>query len=573
MSEQTNSVSPEKPVSFLIRPQIALALGGLVVLTAVAVVVVLLNFRPESPKPAEEPLSIAELRDKANQKLASLTNGVALSTLESAVGAVSDKNPTSSPSKHAPWSSSNRVVTMVDPEKTKEIVVYKQIKDDVVFYTETEIRYFQKPQKGQMPYPNQDWSKPVVYKNWISANYTKSVIYHDNQITNLYLGTPRYSLHYSGGKYALKKVYTQDKYFQGLSFGYNNQYLPRNLELEFLKYLLDENNQFTDLGIKVVDGRNFRVIQVNYDPFDKTVYSVSGAGCLTLPADFSEESTNTTEEIGTRYYIDQNTMTLYLTEDVVGDKVTMSSKNLASQTYTNPVLEDIFNINEIAGVPVREITLKLPEPEDFRLTSFIKDFDLFYFDKLNSNRLSAKNYSKLATYYGYAHDESPYSDPEFNPSITPEYLDNLAKQQANYISPVASYTQETINVSIYNTKPNHQEYLQNYTKLVNDKRVTVKLEGVNKPVEGRYFEVTQNYQSSKCGEQVHSDAVPPAFLELEFQYQKWWYVLITSIYLENSALPLVQVDTVELQKLSPAKAKEIDDQRASQSGGAMSPRG
>lgn len=591
MTPQTPPTKSQSWKNFLSRPQYLLAGSTLVLVIVVAMVALRFNFLNQPQTSVEAAVSIPELRSRADKKLSTLTNGVSLTTLKSTVETVKAPQPSnvstnSSSSTKPSESQNNSTTTFVNSEKAKEIVEKEQIKDDVVFYTETEMQYLGDSSAISSTYTGLDITKPTVQKLWMSANYYKSVTYNDGKIVDFFLSTPEFSLTYLGGKYAVKEVYSDNNYFGGFGFGATSEYSPRNMEIEFLKYLLDENNQFNDLGMKTVDGKNLRVIEVKYD-FSMYPTTLSGHQTLNessasttqetiVKGDSSDTSYSTEDSIdvqtkdipsdpsimppvenySTRYYIDQSSLSLYLTEELVDDKVTMTSKQLASQTYQNQDIQNFFHSNELGNIEIRDVVINYPSPEAFTLASFIKDFDLFYFESINTDYISATNQAIYAKYSGSNH----YSDPDFNP-----YIATLEESTTIYYqTSLANYYQEFVSTEILDQKPDYSTYLYDYSKKQNERQIKVSLDG--KTIPATYFEIVYNYPEAKYEDQ-YTDVVYPASSEtnifIEFQFGNYWYKITAWQDSTNSNIDPLKLDIVKLTKMTPEKAKEIDDKAAS----------
>ncbi len=534
----------------------------LVVLVASAYNIFIHRVKIQDPQNSTEvALSIEELRKRAEEKFTQLSNGVPLSTLQEAIVTLDQPQVGNSPTTPSAQSvSRDNSTTIVDANKAKEILEREQIKDNVVFYTETETRYFG---DNVVFHPSFDKSKPLITKSWMSANYSKTIDYIDGKISSFYLSTPDYSINYMGGKYAVKEIYTNPNYFSGLGFGVGDEdeWSPRNAELEFLKFLLDPNSNLIDHGMQVVDGKNLRVIEDKYtyqDDLDsqETTQGEPSDTDVTVSKDFS--TMPITDTYSTKYYIDQKEMVVYLTESYLNGGLEYSFKNLVSKTYKDQPIQDFFNFNEIGNIEIREVEIYYPTAEDLSVAKFITKYDFYYSPEIgleyawaNDNTLWQKNN------YDY-HD-----DPDFNPWIE-FYKSQFTDEYASWQYSVASYSQESLFVEIYDEQPNYQNWLYGDSEVVAQKPVKINLAGT--PVTGKYTEIKYP-EYSYTDENGQILTASPSTILVEFKIGSYWYVINAyknGMSPNSSAISILSKDVINLSKLTAEQAAEIDQKNAQQ---------
>ncbi len=575
MSKPSPSTQTNSWRNMFFKPR-AYLIGGSIFLMVV-VVAVAIQFSLNKPQPTDptQAIPISELREKADRRLAQLTNGVSLTTLQATVDdlevpqSAQAEAGSNAPSRDA---SQTSTLSIVNAKEAQEIVQQQEITDGVVFYTETELTYesFENEYCGGGPtlsgliycggFPTAEGqSQTVNLKSWTSANYYKTITTQEGKIIDFYLSTPEYSLSYMGGKYAIKEIYAEANYFSGISLIEGDS--PRNYEIDFLKYLLDPSNDFEDLGMQEVDRRYYRVIEANFEDFFEPVDCadpLNYAGCGVASESSQDETQGTIDDLAmnnftTRYYIDQDNLILYLTEELQDGQVISSSKNLASETYQNQPLANFFHAQEVAGVELKEITITYPTQEDLSLSNFIKKFDLYYSPKLSMDFI-------------YAYDESIfqkggfelYNSPDYNP-----YLIDMEENSPQWVPILASYYQDAIRVIITEQEPNQDDY---YGELVENKTIQVSLEG--QVVNGQFLERRETYPEEKL---ENGEVIPAATYTTKivtFQVNGYWYQLSVydSSFMDQPAPDIFADDKLELTKLTADQAREIDDRMAQMPG-------
>jgi len=542
---------------------------GILVSTVILVVLVISAYNifihrgkiQDSQTSTEVALSIEELRKRAEKKFAQLSNGVALSTLQEAIATADQpqaKNSTSAPFTQSVSRDNNTII--VDADKAKEILEREQIKDNVVFYTETETKYFK---KGYHSNPNLDKSRPLITKSWMSANYLKTVTYIDGKIDYFRLDTPEYSINYMGGKYAVKEIHINPKYFSGLGFGVGvgdgSEWSPKNTELEFLKFLLDsKNNNLVDHGMQLVDGKNLRVIEViemyqNVLDSQETTQDASSTD-VTVSKDFSIMPI--TDKYSTKYYVDQEEMVVYLSEFYVNGELEYSFKNLVSKTYRDKPIQDFFHFNEIGNIEIKEVKIYYPTDEEMTVANFITKYDFYYSPEIGFEYAWASDH---ILWNRNNHDY--YNDPDFNPWIE-FYKDKDEYASEQHPVPVASYSQESLYVNIYNEQPNYQIWLYGDSEVVTQKSVKVNLSGTQ--VTGKYTEIRYPEQSyaDENGQLLPTPA--STIILIEFKVGNYWYVMNNHANSDSTAINVLSKGVINLSKLTAEQAAEIDRKKVQQ---------
>lgn len=573
MSKPSQSASTNSWQVALTNSRFWLIGSAIILVVVMSSLAARLVLSPNGNQPnSNEPIPIAQLKERADSRLAKLTGGVELTTLQATVQEV--QRPENVPESAASNSSDQSISrTFINTDEAKRIIESEEIKDDVVFYTETEYTSFS-PEEGSFGFASGfDYTKPILQKSWISANYSKNISLQDDKILDFYLSTPEYSITYLGGKYAIKEIYAESYYFSGLSLDSENS--ARNYEMEFLKFLLDPNNDFEDLGMQEVDGKFYRVIEMNNeamllgeevaDPaFDMAEPTPSNStdteadsnsdevvSSDAQPEEYSEPATMPTEPWGvdskTRYYIDQDKLTLYQTEYFEEGELLSRAKNLQSETYENEALDKFFNQSEISSVPIEEIRIAYPRPEDLTVSKFIQKYDLFYLPVLSQEYLSVYDNELWNTSDQY----KLYESKDFNPNFS---SDMLISEPNSWPSPIASYYQDFLITDIYAEKP--IEYINSFGDPISTKSISINLGGNTVSADSYEFSNTGVTELVDDPEIGTTEAGSIQFMV--FPHQDRWYVLSSAIFGDYEDQSSVNLTILE--KLTPEEAEVIDSQ-------------
>lgn len=491
-------------------------------------------------KPTTKPTNSTDIKTLASARLKQLTGGVDLETIEASTttkATNTDSNPAQNPAPAmVPTSPTNSITTspksinsgsaqggvIVDEQKAQQIIQENNIKDNLAFYTKSEsiLPTFDSllGASGYFGWGNGiDYSKPIETETWTSANYYKSITRQNGEIKDFYLSTPEFYLTYVGGKYAIQQNYDQKQYFGGL---YEGNY--ENPEISFLKYILSQDSNLTNIGRQTVDGKDLVVYEFRFQN------------------DYYPRHNNVEINYVTRYYVDDVNFILYLVENLENEVVTYRNKTLDSKQLSgDTIVTDIYNRSQIIAIPVKETTIRPYQynPEDYYVQTFIKKYDIYYADQISSTYLGASDYQ---LWQDDEYHKLSYTK-DFNPYLSEEYLNSLN----NY--PIAGYYQE---FASYEIRLNPYQVFNEYESVQNEQTIVVDLG--EKQFPGKYFEVTYNYDS---GINEYRNYY------IEFQVGNLWYSL-NQWDLGYAPVQIVKQNPVKLVKMTPQKAQEIDQMNA-----------
>jgi len=519
-------------------------LGSFVIFTIIALSAYNLALRwnkKQAQPDSIEPITLQELRSKAEAKFVKLSNGISFQEVQQVIN-----TPTNNPG-----SVMNQPIHPPINEKLKEEVQNKEDPNNLtVFFTEFEEKYFL---PETVPFANFDISKTIIVRSWISGSYYKNVSYYDNKIKDLNLGTPEYLVFYLGGKYAIKGIYTQPYYLSGITLS-----SPKDAEIEFLKNLLNPSdpNTVVDQGLQTIDGKQLRVIETKH---------------TTLPL-VDQNETEIIFNGSTKYYFDQNDLSLHLVESYRNNQLEYQQKIIKNQVLEKQQASKIFHYQELSNLPVKEYKIHLNSPNDYSIADFVQKYDLYFIPELQVENISYYlNSTEDDKHWGFSYYEH-YYDPDFNPYINQEDLnlvEDLPSLPKNYL---ASYYQNSLAFSIYKQdKPKYEEIFS-YGK---NARVEVKKENSvqiflnkDKPITGKRVELRIEFTPNAPAEDQKPEIVN--FLVVEFKIGKYWYILSYDLNfdLENSTEDsstnnfnvknYLSQDQIRLSKLTLEQAKEID---------------
>ncbi len=515
-------------------------LGSFVILTIIILSTynVALRWSKQQVQPdLIQPIPLQELRGKAEAKFVKLSNGISFQDLQEGINEPTGK----------PTSITNQPNRSLINEKLQQEIKNKEDPNNLtVFFTEFEEKYFL---PETVPFANFDISKTIIVKSWISGSYYKNVSYYDNKIKDLNLGTPEYLVFYLGGKYAIKGIYTQPYYLSGITLS-----SPKDAEIEFLKNLLNPSdpNTVVDQGLQTIDGKQLRVIETKH---------------TTLPV-VDQNETEIIFDGSTKYYFDQNDLSLHLVESYRNNQLEYQQKIIKNQVLEKQQANKIFHYQELSNLPIKEYKIHLNSPNDYSIADFVQKYDLYFIPELQVENISYYlNSTEDGKDLGYSYYDH-YYDPDFNPYINQENLnlvEDLPSLPKNYL---ASYYQYPLEVSIYEEdKPKYEDMFPYYGKQA---RFEVKKENSvqiflnkDKPITGKRVELRIELPNVPAEDQKPETV---NFLVIEFKIGKYWYIL--SYDLENSTegsstsnfnvKNYLSQDQIRLSKLTLEQAKEID---------------
>ena len=531
-------------------------LGSFVIFTIIALSAYNLALRwnkKQAQPDSIEPIPLQELSSKAEAKFVKLSNGISFQEVQQAIN-----TPTNNPR-----SAMNQPTHSPINEKLKEEVQNKEDPNNLtVFFTEFEEKYFL---PKSLPFANFDITKKLIVQSWISGSFYKNIHYYDNKIVNFSVGTPEYQISYLGGKYAIKGMYTQPYHLSGITAP-----SPKDVEVELLKNLLNpiNLNKVVDFGLQTIDNKKLRVIEVRRDPLPsiKNEYNSSSKEEIT---EISGQSQNTSEYItntSTKYYFDQNDLSLHLVEDYTNNQLLKQTKITKSQILEKQQASKLFHYQELGNLPIKEYKIYIPNPNDFLISGFVEKYDLYYIPELGIENIY---YSPNPDEYTNSPDSNYYYyDPDFNPDIKQELLnisEDVPSLPKNYL---ASYYQNSLEVSIYEEdKPKYEDMFlygkQARLEVKKERNVQILL-NEDQPTNGKYLELALKFEDGNTAQ--NGDQYVKTFLVIEFKVGKYWYILgydlkdstISSSANSFDLKSYLSQEQIRFSKLTLEQAREID---------------
>ncbi len=540
-------------------------LGSFTILIIVAIFSYNIAFKLIKPQTqlnsTDELISLEELRTKAEAKFIKLSNGISFQEMQQL---------TNTPSNNPRYISDQPGQPIIDEKLKQEIQNREDPNNLTVFFSELEEKYFL-PQN--LPFADFDISKNLTIKIWISGSFAKAIYYYDGKIINLSVNTPEYQISYLGGKYAIKGVYTEPYYLSGITTSF-----PKEVEIELLKSLLNpiDPNRVIDYGLQTINNKKLRVIEVKYDdlPSLNNEYNISPNEKISTTSNQKQATQTVTDYIfttSTKYYFDQNDLTLYLTEDYTNNQLLKQTKITKNQVLEKQQADKVFHYQELGNLPIKQYKIYSHNPDDYLVANFVQKYDLFFIPELGIENIGYTSFSN----HDHENDEDYedyYFDPDFNPNLKQEDL----VRKNMFIPPknlLGSYGQNPVNFDIYEqNKPTYEEvfygyYIHNTSfKIKQERDIQILLD--NKfIIKGKYTELTRYYNN--LSNDKNSDIED--YLIIEFKVGNYFYILsyILTYNSENSTTSsstndfdlkkYLSQDQIRLSKLTLEQAKEIDE--------------
>jgi hypothetical protein len=401
-----------------------------------------------------KPSDSKNFKTLAQQRLSTLTSGIPLQDIISTVPTTINKNTVQTPNIQSTISVANSLKTPQDSQKAIQVQQTAKQPDDVVFYNETEDRIYADPiytsnEGGTVKSPVQK-DKIIITKSWVSANYAKFVSIQGGSINQLNLNTPDFQTSYLGGEYSIKEIYGKKQFFSSIL----NTTFGKEGELSFLTSLINDTN-IQNEGLIIKDGKNLQVFST------KPILQNADPEKITLPTGAPQKARAELQNIQyiTKYYVDNDTFTLYLSEFYQDGTLQSSSKTINSKEYKEPTLETYFHTEEIKNKPTREISRIEMQPDENTLTQFNKQYPIYYPEKLYKPQ-------RNLSFYSYNSNQTElyklYNTVEFDPNISKsEIQDSTNPILATYSTHIDSTNGiYLISVNIYKSQPDNST--QNY---------------------------------------------------------------------------------------------------------------
>ena len=530
-------------------------LGSFTILVIIAISSYNIIFRltkQQSQLDPTEPVPLEELRTKAEAKFIKLSNGIPFQEVQQGINTPTN-NPNSIPGQPAQ--------PIIDEKLQQEIQTKTDPNNLTVFFSESEEKYFL-PELLPSHFTNFDISKSIIIQTWIGGSYYKTISYHDNKIIELNLDTPEYNIRFLGGKYAIKGIFNEPQYFSGIVIS------PRDTEIELLKSLLNPSdpNIIVDYGLQTIDGKKLRVIEIKHDQLPPS----NNEDTSTQNQNISLENNQNqivadyyTINSSTKYYFDQNDLSLFFIEYYTYNRLVKQTKIIKSQILEKQQADQVFHHQELGNLPIKQYKIHFHNPDDYLVANFVKKYDLFFIPELGIENIGYASFSN----HDHEYYEDYYFDPDFNPNLKQEDL----VRKNMFIPPknlLGTYSQTPVDFDIYeHDKPSYDEIFYYYYiadtsfKVKQERDIQILLDN-DKPIKGKYIELIRYYNNPPKDENPDVGN----YLIIEFKVGKYLYILTYN--LENSQISdstnnfdlknFLSQDQIRLSKLTLEQAKEID---------------
>ena len=196
-------------------------------------------------------------------------------------------------------------------------------------------------------HPKYDITKPYIIKSWTHPIYNKGTSTQGKEIISMTIYTPTFSLMYAGGNYAVKELFTEDRYYPvAQSSTYENP------EISFIKSLLAVQNGIKKTGETEIDGQKLIIYEQNIPFFERSASTSSPLNDI-APVGKSSEETSPEKKVTMKYFIDPSNFSLVQTEAFRGNEKVQTTKIIKSEEYENS--EKYMTYDELGSTEVKEI--------------------------------------------------------------------------------------------------------------------------------------------------------------------------------------------------------------------------
>jgi hypothetical protein len=413
----------------------------------------------------------------------------------------------------------------VDETKVEELAKKSEQSRPDIYYSQSEIQ-FTKDFTSEMPlsfvffgqgmHPKIDYSKPLNYESWLTANYSKTLLNQSNNPIAENIVTPEYSLSYAGGKYAVEIV--NSKYSYSVAGLAANGSEVVNPEIQLLKHILKS----TSLDQAKLDSDGSIVIE------SREVFTP-----ILLPLDGKQT------DLLTKYYLNKDTFHLSKTEFYFKDKLILTIKEIKSEEIKKDPKEIITNIDIKGKLEVKtlkhEDILQRNSNGDNLIKPFNDRYTVLYFKDQEYKDIKVFDYNPK--YYNF------FKTLDFNP---------LYKDENSKINKVANYAfaKAKLNVDVYDKEP---DFSLNTSEKPIQTSGKVKID--DDEIEATFFTKADN----KTKEVKNIEGV-------KVLYKGLWYIFTATEsgnsyfkdYEGNTILELSEINAKSIDAANEAAAKKVE---------------
>jgi len=467
-------------------------------------------------------LSLDEIRSKATIKLNTITNGVSLDEIQ----ASSEKTPkmVSTALNAGGLGAGGGNSSSVNAPTPDILVKEKGIVDNVVYYTEN---ISQETGEGYLysylsKTPGFDIKKPIKSQSWSSANYSKYILSQDGKIINYNTYSPDFSVDYKSGKYAIKELFDQKIYLSGIDQTLSNS----NSEISYLRSILTDTT-LKDGGKQEIDGNIYKILET----------------------DASKMGVDTTgDSYSIKYYIDQEKLSVFITENYINKKLVSSTTQTNYQEIKDPKLDDIFGVKDLGQIPLRSITGSTYDESDQNLLKISSKADIYIPKDLSENALKNNLYAYDSSVYVDSESAKLRNTKDFDPSLDEGYLNTLLNP------PLISYSFNNTSVNVYKTKILEEPFI----KVANESNKSIQIDGKKTEVKFKTVYYDYGYGEGASNEVYLKTEEPAPFYRLEFTASNGLFYQIveykpydgsTEIYTQGKNINLVKLDNTLATKI------------------------
>lgn len=484
-------------------------------------------------KPQETPPSIdanneiTSIKSLAASRFKEL-NGISIDEYKEAV--IPENNVVSNPTNP---SEPHKTVTKLDSDKAEEILKKAQSQNQKIYYSKQNISFHNIEEASNISFfnlgtgknPNIDYSKEILFENWLSLGYSKTVISQENKIIASFIMRPDSYLSYIGGKYAIQQNYKYENIvLAGLS---TDGETIQNPEIELLKKILVENSLENEEIIKKDSEELFKIKVRNF------------SGILG-----NENKSN----YKTYFYLKKETLSPVKYEQYIRDKLVATIQFTeikqiedSENSYFSP--KELKNI-EIKNVDIAKDSVVSSSPE-IKLSDFIKKYPILTFAENDNYDLIAYDFqdeSNISELMKLSHSE------EYNPLYK---VPDATKMR------IATYSSQKSNLlyEIYSKKPEINKD-KNFEIIITEKKIRVNEETVI----GEYFVKKSLVTTPTNSPDSIEILIAPILSETNgiiLEYKEKWF-LITSFDFTEGINKIFESE-ITLSELSENDAKTIDE--------------